>query len=58
MRGDCIACDALLAFGPIPFNFFVLWPFETFGKLKLSARYLKSICARDLKLGQLMGDDE
>ena len=35
-----------------------LWPFEYLGILNLSARYLKNIWARGLKLGQLIGDDE
>ena len=32
--------------------------FENFGILNLSARYLRIILARDLKVGQLMVDDE
>ena len=44
-----------LAFGKNSVNFL---PFK-FWHLKLSASYLKkSVCGRDLKLGQLIGDDE
>ena len=38
--------------------FLELWPFENLSILNLLARFLKTIWARGLKLGQLIEDDE
>ena len=45
----CYACSTFI----VP----ELWPFENLGILNLSAIYLRTIWARGLKLGQLIGDE-